>query len=186
VVNAPLPDLRTLRPEVPAGLAQALAKGLSRDPSRRYASADQFAKVLRVHTIPVAPAPAPAGGTAAGESEWAISGTGECDVAVVSTDFVAAVPFGTAVSFGAGAYGTPCESAELPEPSNSAESLGFATSEDLAGLSELADVVATRPSPAGHAPSASARHESPWKWVALGAAPILVLALALILITVFR
>src|SRR5687768_2531935 len=88
VVNESLPDLRTLRPDVPAGLAQALARGLARDPSKRFSSAEQFAKVLRVQTIPVSPA-APAAMAApgdaddagdAGEAGWSISGTGGCDV----------------------------------------------------------------------------------------------------------
>ena len=38
---------------MPQDLANALVKGLEKTPSARYASMDQFAKVLRVHTIPV-------------------------------------------------------------------------------------------------------------------------------------
>jgi hypothetical protein len=56
----------------------------------------------------------------------------------------------------------------------------------LAGLSELADVVATRPHPAPPAAVPQKRSDSPWKWVALGAAPLLILALALIAIAIFR
>lgn len=51
---APLPNLRSIRADIPQGLADALAKGLEKTPSARYASMDQFAKVLRVHTIPIA------------------------------------------------------------------------------------------------------------------------------------
>ena len=50
---AALADLNTLRPDTPTGLADALAKALEKNPSARYASMDQFAKVLRLHTIPV-------------------------------------------------------------------------------------------------------------------------------------
>jgi hypothetical protein len=174
VVHAPLPDVRTLRPDVPAGLAQALHKGLSRDPSKRYTSADQFAKVLRVQTIPVAP-PLPRAAGASGDTEWSIAGTGACDVAVVSTDFVAAVPL----------EGVPVFAAtEQPEHADMDGSDEHAS--EFAGLSELADVVATRPPPASPAAAAPQRRDSPWKWVALGAAPLLILALALIAIAVFR
>jgi serine/threonine-protein kinase len=176
VIHDPLPDVRKLRPDVPPGLAQALRKALSRDPSKRYTSADQFAKVLRVHTIPVAPPPpAAAPARASGDTEWSISGTGACDVAVVSTDFVAAVPF--EVPHGSAASGHAGQAtADGPEEHGS----------EFAGLSELADVVATRP----HSPPSGAAQpeprESPWKWVALGAAPLLILALALIAIAAFR
>jgi hypothetical protein len=175
VIHDPLPDVRLVRPDVPPRLAQALRKGLSRDPSKRYASADQFAKVLRVHTIPVAPAPPAAGAAAAGETEWAITGTGACDVAVVSTDFVAAVPFEGVPAYAA------AEQPEFAQVDGSEEHVS-----EFAGLSELADVVATRPAPAPPAGAAPQRRESPWMWVALGAAPLLLLALALIAIAVFR
>ncbi|HSU69533.1 MAG TPA: LamG-like jellyroll fold domain-containing protein, partial [Tepidisphaeraceae bacterium] len=47
-------DLRQIRPDVPQGLADALATALAKRPNERYASMAQFAKVLRVHTIPIA------------------------------------------------------------------------------------------------------------------------------------
>ncbi|HSU68838.1 MAG TPA: serine/threonine-protein kinase, partial [Tepidisphaeraceae bacterium] len=53
-VHSPLPDLRQIRPDVPQGLADALATALAKRPNERYASMAQFAKVLRVHTIPIA------------------------------------------------------------------------------------------------------------------------------------
>jgi serine/threonine protein kinase len=53
-LSCPLPDLKLVRPDVPKGLAEALAKALAKRPGERYSSMDQFAKVLRVHTIPLA------------------------------------------------------------------------------------------------------------------------------------
>ena len=53
-VHSPLPDLKGIRPEVPQGLADALATALAKRPADRFATMAQFAKVLRVHTIPVA------------------------------------------------------------------------------------------------------------------------------------
>jgi serine/threonine protein kinase len=53
-INCPLADLRSIRPDVPQGLADALARSLAKRPGERYPSMDQFAKVLRVHTIPLA------------------------------------------------------------------------------------------------------------------------------------
>jgi eukaryotic-like serine/threonine-protein kinase len=175
VIHDPLPDVRTLRPDASAGLAQALHKGLSRDPSKRYSSASQFAKVIRVHTIPVAPPPAGVRPDAAGDTQWSIAGTGACDVAVVSTDFVAAVPFEGVPLY---APAEQPEHSELDRPDERAS--------EFAGLSELADVVATRLPPAPPAAAAPQRRDSPWMWVALGAAPLLILALALIAIAVFR
>lgn len=56
-VRSPLPDLRQLRPDLPDGLVKAIYKALAKNPEDRYLSCDQFAKVLRVYTIPP-PAPA--------------------------------------------------------------------------------------------------------------------------------
>ena len=124
---------------------------------------------------PVAPPPTPVASSGPGDSEWSISGTGACDVAVVSTDFVAAVPLEGVQLYPA---------AEQPEQAEVDGSDEHAS--ELAGLSELADVVATRPPPAPPAAAPTQRRDSPWKWVALGAAPLLILALALIAIAVFR
>jgi hypothetical protein len=52
-LNDPLPDLTKLRPDVPPTLKRALAKALEKDPALRFETAEQFAGVLRVHTIPV-------------------------------------------------------------------------------------------------------------------------------------
>jgi serine/threonine protein kinase len=53
-LDCPLPDLRAFRPGVPQELSDALAIALAKDPSDRYSSMDQFAKVLRIHSIPIA------------------------------------------------------------------------------------------------------------------------------------
>ena len=43
----PAPPVRTLRPEVPAGVAAALARALAKDCADRYATAEEFAAALR-------------------------------------------------------------------------------------------------------------------------------------------
>lgn len=48
-----LPDLRSLRPDLPNGLVKAIYKSLSKNPQQRFLSCDQFAKVLRLYTIGV-------------------------------------------------------------------------------------------------------------------------------------
>jgi eukaryotic-like serine/threonine-protein kinase len=52
-VNAPVPDLKDKRPDVPESLNKAIRTAMAKDPAERHASADVFAKVLRAHTIPV-------------------------------------------------------------------------------------------------------------------------------------
>lgn len=52
-LEAPVPDLAALRPDLPPGLIQAVYKSLNKRPSDRFDSAAQFEKVLRVYTIPV-------------------------------------------------------------------------------------------------------------------------------------
>jgi serine/threonine protein kinase len=52
-LEATPPDLRALRADIPDALADAVNKALAKDPSQRFPTADTFAKVLRVHTIPV-------------------------------------------------------------------------------------------------------------------------------------
>lgn len=52
-LETPIPDLRNLRPDVPVSLSKAIQKALAKKPQDRFESAAQFAKVLRVHTIPV-------------------------------------------------------------------------------------------------------------------------------------
>ena len=51
-LESPLPDLAALRPDLPAALVKAINKAMSKRPSDRFDSADQFEKVLRVFTIP--------------------------------------------------------------------------------------------------------------------------------------
>lgn len=50
-LEAPLPDLSALRPDLPSGLIQAINRSLAKQPSERFDSAQQFEKVLRVYTV---------------------------------------------------------------------------------------------------------------------------------------
>lgn len=52
-LESPVPDLRSIRPEAPAGLAEALKTALAKRPADRFATMEQFARVLRVHAIPI-------------------------------------------------------------------------------------------------------------------------------------
>ena len=68
-VNEPVPDLRALRPGLPESLVAAVERALDKDPGQRFPSALQFARVLRVQTIPAAPLPNMLPGmTSAGDS----------------------------------------------------------------------------------------------------------------------
>jgi tRNA A-37 threonylcarbamoyl transferase component Bud32 len=52
-MDAPIPDIRSVRPEAPAGLADALRTALAKRPADRFSNMEQLARVLRVHAIPV-------------------------------------------------------------------------------------------------------------------------------------
>jgi serine/threonine-protein kinase len=52
-LHDPLPDLTRLQPDVPLTLSRAICKAMEKSPADRYENAEQFASVLRVHTIPV-------------------------------------------------------------------------------------------------------------------------------------
>jgi serine/threonine-protein kinase len=52
-ISSALPDIRQVRPDLPEGLVLALARAMAKRPEDRFDSAGQFAKALRVHTIPV-------------------------------------------------------------------------------------------------------------------------------------
>jgi hypothetical protein len=52
--DSPVPDLRSIRPEAPAGLAEAIKTALAKRPAERFPTMEQFARVLRVHAIPIA------------------------------------------------------------------------------------------------------------------------------------
>jgi hypothetical protein len=73
-LEQPVPDIRALRRDIPDGLAVAIERSLDKDPGKRFASAEQFSRVLRVYTIPVAAgagiaaAPPVGGGNASGSS----------------------------------------------------------------------------------------------------------------------
>jgi serine/threonine protein kinase len=49
----PQPDACEARPDLPPTLSQAIQKAMAKKPKDRFESAEQFAKVLRVHTIPL-------------------------------------------------------------------------------------------------------------------------------------
>ncbi len=55
-VNDPIPDLRTLRPDVPTDLVQIINKALAKDPNQRYQKAGELARDLRAARL-VAPPP---------------------------------------------------------------------------------------------------------------------------------
>lgn len=55
-VEAPVPDLRSVRPDASRALADAVAKALAKQPGERWATMEQFARVLRVQGIPTTPA----------------------------------------------------------------------------------------------------------------------------------
>lgn len=45
-LNAPLPDLKALRPELPLGLVQTIQRAMAKDPAQRFASAGELAQAL--------------------------------------------------------------------------------------------------------------------------------------------
>ncbi len=49
--NAPLPKLKKFRPELPKTLIHAISRALSKKPEERFQTAEEFAKVLRAHSI---------------------------------------------------------------------------------------------------------------------------------------
>jgi serine/threonine protein kinase len=55
-MEAPVPNLRKFRPEASRGLADAVATALAKRPADRWPTMEQFARVLRVHSIPTGPA----------------------------------------------------------------------------------------------------------------------------------
>jgi tRNA A-37 threonylcarbamoyl transferase component Bud32 len=59
-LNDPLPDLRDLNPDVPAGLLEIVEKALAKSPEERYASASEMAAALRALDTMIAPAAEPA------------------------------------------------------------------------------------------------------------------------------
>lgn len=52
IANAPAPDLRTLRPELPEALTQVVARSLEKNPAQRHADGRQMAEALAA-TIPL-------------------------------------------------------------------------------------------------------------------------------------
>ena len=65
IANEPPTDIRTVRPDVPAGLVAFLARAMAKNPDERFQSGEEFAQALRNafagDTGAVAPAPAPTG-----------------------------------------------------------------------------------------------------------------------------
>lgn len=52
-LEQPVPDIRTLRHNLPDGLAHAITKALDKDPGRRFGSMEQFSRLMRVYSIPL-------------------------------------------------------------------------------------------------------------------------------------
>jgi serine/threonine-protein kinase len=52
-MESPVPDLRSVRPEAPGALAEALKTALAKRPAERFATMEQFARVLRMNAIPM-------------------------------------------------------------------------------------------------------------------------------------
>ncbi len=57
--DAPIPDVRRVRPDVPGPVAAAVTRAMAKDPTERFASAEQMAATLRGLPVP-APAVVPA------------------------------------------------------------------------------------------------------------------------------
>src|SRR6185369_12756013 len=51
--SSPLPRLKKIRADIPDSLVQAIDRAMAKKPEDRFDTADQFAKVLRLHTINV-------------------------------------------------------------------------------------------------------------------------------------
>jgi polar amino acid transport system substrate-binding protein len=46
-LNDPLPDIRAMNPDVPAGMQEVIQKALEKDPAKRFQSADEMARALK-------------------------------------------------------------------------------------------------------------------------------------------
>lgn len=49
--TAPVPDLNAQRSDLPGGLVNAIYRALQKEPSKRFESADEFATLLRAHSL---------------------------------------------------------------------------------------------------------------------------------------
>ena len=70
-INAPLPNLKKLRPDLPDALVRTITTSLAKDPAKRHGNAGQFAAALRVHSIPVGNAASIAGASSHSLSQLA-------------------------------------------------------------------------------------------------------------------
>lgn len=59
-IQSPLPDPRTVNPELPASVELALMKSLAKDPAQRFATCGDFVKAIETPSALAAAAPAPA------------------------------------------------------------------------------------------------------------------------------
>ncbi|HEY4370673.1 MAG TPA: serine/threonine-protein kinase [Burkholderiales bacterium] len=76
IVNNPVPPLKSIVPDVPAGLEIILARALAKKPDERYQRAGEFAADLRNYkTLQPAPSPQPAAVTAAAPAAAAPTAT---------------------------------------------------------------------------------------------------------------
>ena len=67
-LNAPPPDVRQQRPDLPAGVADAIARALQKDPGRRFGSCAEFAGALVASRQPAPAVRRPAGPSSSGLS----------------------------------------------------------------------------------------------------------------------
>ena len=65
-LNAPPPDVRQQRPDLPAGVADAIARALQKDPGRRFGSCAEFAGALVASRQPAPAVRRPAGPSSSG------------------------------------------------------------------------------------------------------------------------
>lgn len=77
-IHEPLPSLAARCPDLPDSLVEAIEKALSKDPAARFADVEAFAKILRNHSVALAPAGGNSGGASGGSGSFdSLSAGGE-------------------------------------------------------------------------------------------------------------
>jgi len=110
-IEGKLPDLAAMRPDLPAGLVQAMLAAMEKSPEQRLASVEEFARAVRVYTIGTdggmgssavvgwSSGTAMAGGSRAGSGSMGAAGVGSASVGARS---MGARSSGTSKSAGVG------------------------------------------------------------------------------------